>query len=73
MPEEIALIENLKNQNYVKTVLKSIENLAYEFAKLDILKKELPFEKDDLNLKVSRKLIRTLEQFEPLKIIKKIA
>ena len=54
-------------------MLKSIENLAYEFAKLDILKKELPFEKDDLNLKVSRKLIRTLEQFEPLKIIKKIA
>lgn len=73
LPEEIALIENLKNQNYVKTVLKSIENLAYEFAKLDILKKELPFEKDDLNLKVSQKLIRTLERFEPLKTIKKIA
>ena len=73
LPEEIALIENLKNQDYVKTVLTSIENLANEFAKLDILKKELPFEKDDLNLKVSQKLIRTLEQFEPLKTIKRIA
>lgn len=48
LPEEIALIENLKNQNYIKTVLTSIENLAFEFAELDILKKELPFEKDDL-------------------------
>lgn len=73
LPEEIALLENLKNQYYVKTVLKSIGNLACEFAKLDMLKKELPFEKDDSNLKVSQKLIRTLERFEPLKIIKKIA
>jgi len=73
LPEEIALIENLKNQKYIKTVLKSIENLASEFANLDFLKIELPFEKDDLNLKVSQKLIRTLERFEPLKTIKKIA
>lgn len=69
LPEEIALIENLKNQNYVKTVLTSIDNLAFEFAKLDILKIELPFEKDDLNLKVSQKLMRTLKQFQPLKSI----
>ena len=73
LPEEIALIENLKNQDYVKTVLKSKDNLAFVFAKLDILKIRLPFEKDDLNFKVSRKLIRTLEQFEPLKTIKRIA
>ena len=73
LPEEIALIENLKNQDYVKIVLTSIDNLAFEFAKLDILKIELPFEKDDLNLKVSQKLIRTLERFEPLKTIKRIA
>ena len=69
LPEEIALIENLKNQEYVKTVLTSIDNLAFEFAKLDILKIELPFEKDDLNLKVSQKLVRTLERFQPLKTI----
>jgi hypothetical protein len=73
LPEEIALIENFKNQSYVKTVLTSIDNLAFEFAKLDILKIELPFEKDDLNLKVSQKLIRTLERFEPIKAITRIA
>ena len=73
LPEEIALIENLKNQDYIKTVLTSIDKLAFEFAKLDILKIELPFEKDDLDLKVSQKLIRTLKNFEPLKTITKIA
>ena len=73
LPEEIALIENLKNQDYVKTVLTSIDNLAFEFAKLDILKIELPFEKDVLNLKVSQKLIRTLERFEPIKAMTRIA
>jgi hypothetical protein len=73
LPEEIALIENLKNQDYIKTVLTSIDKLAFEFAKLDILKIELPFEKDDLDLKVSQKLMRTLKNFEPLKTITKIA
>jgi hypothetical protein len=72
LPEEIALIENLKNQDYVKTVLTSIDNIVFEFAKLDILKIELPFEKDDLNLKVSQKLIRTLNRFDPLKTISEI-
>ena len=69
LPEEIALAENLKNQDYVKTVLASTDNLAFEFAKLDILKIELPFEKDDLNLKVSQKIMRSLQRFEPLKTI----
>jgi len=73
LPEEIALIENLKNQDYIKTVMTSLDKLAFEFAKLDILKIELPFEKDDLNLKVSQKLLRTLKSFSPLKTITKIA
>jgi hypothetical protein len=73
LPEEIALIENLKNQDYIKTVMTSLDNLAFEFAKLDILKIELPFEKDDLNLKVSQKLMRTLKNFVPLKTITRIA
>ena len=73
LPEEIALIENLKNQDYTKTVMTSLDNLAFEFAKLDILKIELPFEKDDLNLKVSQKLMRTLKNFVPLKTITRIA
>lgn len=73
LPEEIALIKNLKNQNYIKTVLSSPNNLAFEFAKLDILKIELPFEKEDLDLKVSQKILRILKHFDPLKAIKKIA
>ena len=72
LPEEVALIENLKNQDYVKTVFNSFDKLAYEFANLDIQKKELPFEKDELDLKVSRKIIRTLKNFEPIKAIKQI-
>lgn len=73
IPEEIALIENLKNQDYVKTVLNSSGDLASEFAKLDIQKIELPFEKKDIDLKVSQKLIRKLKNFNPLCIIKKCA
>jgi len=72
LPEEIALIENLKNQDYVKTVFNSFDKLAYEFSNLDIQKKEFPFEKEELDLKVSRKIIRTLKNFEPMKIIKQM-
>jgi len=73
LPEEIIFIENLKNQDYVKEILNSPKSLSAEFAQLDIQKIELPFEKADLDLKVSRKTIRILKDFNPLKILEKCA
>jgi len=72
LPEEIALIENLKKQDYIKMVLGTSDNLAHAFAKLDIQKVELPFDKEELDLKVSRKLIKALKKFNPLDKIKNV-
>lgn len=71
LPDEIALIENLKNQHYKNTVMNAGNNLANEFARLDIENKAIDIEKDELDLKVSRKIIRFLKQFDPLSAIMK--
>ena len=72
LPEEIALIENLKKQDYIKIVIGTSKNLAQAFAKLDIDKVELPFEKEYLDLKVSQKIIRALKIFNPIEKIKNV-
>lgn len=70
LPEELALIENLKNENYVKLLLGNFDNLPIEFAKMDIAKKKLPFEKNELNLHVSQKIKKRLKNFNPLQALK---
>ena len=69
LPEELVLVENLKNENYVKLLLGNFDNLSDEFAKLDIQKIELPFEKNELNLNISQKIIKKLKKYNPLQII----
>ena len=70
LPEELMLIENLKNEKYVKLLLGDVDNLSKEFAKLDIEKIELPFEKNELNLHVPQKITKKLKKYNPLQIIK---
>ena len=49
LPEEIALIENLKNNEYINDLLLgSIDNLPEMFAQLDCNAAEFPFEKEKL-------------------------
>ncbi len=38
LPEELVLVENLKNETYVKLLFGNFDNLSKEFAKLDIKK-----------------------------------
>ena len=70
LPEELMLIENLKNEKYVKLLLGNFDNLSNEFAKLDIEKIELPFEKKELNLHVPQKITKKLKKYNPIQIIK---
>ena len=69
LPEEIALIENLKNQNYVENIVGGLDTLAKKFAQLDIQKVKLDFQTNELQIKVSQKIIRRLKTFYPLRII----
>ena len=70
LPEELVLIENLKNEKYVKLLLGDFDKLSNEFAKLDIEKIELPFEKNELNLHVPQKITKKLKKYNPIQIIK---
>ena len=69
LPEEIALIENLSNQTYIKNLLKYESKLAGEFAKLDIEGKQLPYEKQDLELVMPVRIKKRLKDFTPLKVL----
>ena len=71
LPEEIALIENLSNQIYISNLLKDESKLAEEFAKLDIEGKQLPYEKQDLELVMPVKIKKRLRNFTPLKLLVK--
>lgn len=73
LPEELTLIENLKNQDYIKKVIGSIDSLASEFAQLDIQNIVLPFEKDDSLMQVPFKIKHKLKIFFPLELVGKIA
>jgi len=69
LPEEIALIENLSNQTYISNLLRDESKLAGEFAKLDIEGKQLPYEKQDLELVMPVKIKKRLKNFTPLKLL----
>jgi len=71
LPEEIALIENLSNQIYISNLLRDESKLAGEFAKLDIKGKQLPYEKQDLELVIPVKIKKRLKNFTPLKLLVK--
>ncbi len=69
LPEEIALIENLKNQSYVENIVGGLDTLAKKFAQLDIQKVKLDFQTNELQVKVAQKIIRKLKTFYPLRIL----
>ncbi|GAI73023.1 unnamed protein product, partial [marine sediment metagenome] len=64
LPEEIALIENLSNHQYIKNLMKSEYQLTCEFAKLDIRGKQLPYEKQELELVMPQKIKKHLKNFK---------
>ena len=72
LPEEIALIENLTNNRYVSNFLGNIDQLAIEFANIDIHDEKLPFEKKQLEMKMSPKIKSVLKNFKPMELIKMI-
>lgn len=69
LPEEIALIENLKNKNYINDLLGSLDRLAEEFAQLDIDSVEMPFEKEEIDPFVPQKIINALKTFKPMEYV----
>jgi hypothetical protein len=69
LPEEIALIGNLKNKQYIQNLLGNINNLKFEFAKIDQQNLLLPFERKQLDVFVSQKLLKTVANFKPLNCI----
>jgi len=69
LPEEIALIENLKNNDYINDLLRSLDRLAEEFAQLDIDSAEVPFEKEEIDLFVPQKIINALKTFKPMEYV----
>ncbi|MBA7581386.1 hypothetical protein ES708_23288 [subsurface metagenome] len=72
LPEEIALIENLSNHKYIKNLMKSEYQLTCEFAKLDIQGKQLPYEKQELELVMPLKIKKHLKNFKPLECIQNL-
>lgn len=72
LPEEIALIENLSNHQYIKNLMKSEYQLTCEFAKLDIRGKQLPYEKQVLELVMPQKIKKHLKNFKPLECIQNL-
>ncbi|MCK4745365.1 hypothetical protein KAS41_04855, partial [Candidatus Parcubacteria bacterium] len=68
LPEEIVLIQNLKNKLYLKDLLGSIDELEKEFSTLDINNVELPFEKKEIEFITPQKIIKKLKNFQPSKL-----
>ena len=50
-------------------MLGNIDNLKFEFAKIDQQNLELPFERKQLDVFVSQKLLKTITDFKPLNCI----
>ena len=69
MPEELVLIENLKNENYIKNIVGGLNTLSKKFAELDIKNVKLDFQTNEFQIKVSQKIIRKLKKFNPLILI----
>jgi len=72
LPEEIALIENLSNNNYMDKIMKKKSHLVNEFAKLDIEGKKLPYQKQEFELVTPQKIKKILKNFKPLEYVEKI-
>lgn len=66
IPEEIALIENLKNNDYINDMLGSIDRLPEVFAQLDSDAVKLPFEKESLDIVVSQKILNVVYNLKPI-------
>jgi len=64
LPEEIALVQNLNNYEYVSSMFGLIDNLVNKFAQLDRDSVELPFEKEKLDLFVPQKIQKFLKTFK---------
>jgi len=69
LPEEITLIENLKNKDYIHDILGSMDTLADKFADLDCNSLELSFEKEKSDFLVSQKMVNLLKTFKPIKSV----
>lgn len=70
LPEEIVLVENLKNQHYVENIVGGLNTLAKKFAQLDIQNINMYLHENDLQIKVPMKIIRKLKDFQPLEKLK---
>ncbi|MCK5536173.1 MAG: hypothetical protein KAI79_05055 [Bacteroidales bacterium] len=70
LPEEIVLIENLKNESYLKNIVGGMDALVKKFAQLDIQNIKLDFNTNELQIKVPQKIIKNLKNFKPLNTIK---
>ena len=66
LPEEIALIENLKNNQYINDLLGSIDNLPEMFAHLDYNTAKLSFEKEKLDLLIPQKIVTVVKNLKPM-------
>ena len=66
LPEEIVLVENLKNQHYVENIVGGLNTLAKKFAQLDIQNVNMYLHENDLQIKVPLKIIRKLKDFQPM-------
>lgn len=70
LPEEIALIENLKNNEYINDLLfGSINNLPEVFAQLDCNAADLPFEKEKLDLLIPQKILNVVKNLKPIECV----
>lgn len=70
LPEEIVLVENLKNQHYMENIVGGLNTLAKKFAQLDIQNVNMYLHENDLQIKVPMKIIRKLKDFQPLEKLK---
>ena len=69
IPEEIVLIENLKNNDYINDMLGSIDRLPEVFAQLDCDAAELPFEKEKLDMVVPQKILNAVKNLKPIELV----
>jgi len=69
IPEEIALIENLKNNDYINDILGSIDRLPELFAHLDYDAAEIPFEIEKLDMGVPQKILNAIKKLKPIELV----
>ena len=60
---------NLKNKQYIRNLPGNIDNIKFEFAKIDQQNHQLPFERKQLDVFVPQKLLKIVADFKPLNCI----